>query len=541
MTLLNTTIPAPEQDTEEIREIPKSALPNKGLACFGAPGVGKSKALRGLAWLLFLDEIPTVLLDMKGDTIDYFLDKLIRNLSYLPQDVCDKYWERVVYIDMHGQYGYVVPFPFFYRLGTERSLWEISERYLQVLLRSDPGLADRPIMGWPPMHKMGVYAGMVLSALSFQITEIFDLLRNPEQWDSRFSQARSRYPTVTEAVNYFRTEYIPMRQTDRERLNTALLNKLFPIRLDRRLRAMFGASQPGISFAEAAPKNHMVLMDCRHIQGDMRRFKSQLVIDYLMAYIKSRGRSPTPFAVIFDEFPQMTVNVSSGTNPLAAAFDSLIQAYMRSSQIWLAIGLQSPLQLDEQLRQTVLPLGSYLIGQQTTPAAARILAESVYRLDRYKVWYTRTIYTRVARGEEQPVVSQYMPLDLQREQLANRIRNLRRFQFLLRPGVNEGEIGTAVYPVSIKTVDPGQFPDREVLEPLYPILAAGSGTWVDDLIKEREARLTPHQPQETPRRQGAPRRRSPEPPREETAPEPQDPEPTPKSLRRTIQRRRLIP
>jgi hypothetical protein len=164
-----------------LRAIPKSALP-RGVACFGAPGVGKSRYLgRGAAWLLFLSESPQVIFDSTGGTIDNFLDKVIRNLAYLPQDECDKVWERIVYCDMNAQDGYVIPWPFFYRLGHERSMWELSERYLQVLLKSDPGLAQRPIMGWPPMHKIGVYAGMVLAALSYQITEIFDLLRHPDQ------------------------------------------------------------------------------------------------------------------------------------------------------------------------------------------------------------------------------------------------------------------------------------------------------------------------------------------------------------------------
>jgi hypothetical protein len=303
---------------EAIRGIPKLALP-RGTACFGSPGVGKSRYLgREAHWFLFLDEIPTIVLDPTGGTIDNFLDVLIRHLAYPDQEVCDEAWERIIYCDMHGKDGYVIPWPFFYRLGTERSLWEISERYLQVLLRSDPSLATRPIMGWPPMHKIGVYAGMILSALGFQITEIFDLLQQPQHWHDRFQEAQHRYPTVAEAVAYFRETYLPMRPGDRERLTNPLLEKLFPIRLDRRLRAMFGGAKPGINFAEVSAKGQIVLLDFRHVRGHMLRFKLLLVFDYLMEYIKSRGRSPTPLGIVLDEFPQMTVKVSEGTNPLAS-------------------------------------------------------------------------------------------------------------------------------------------------------------------------------------------------------------------------------
>jgi hypothetical protein len=37
---------------------------------------------------------------------------------------------------MSGKDGSIVPVPLFYCLGTERSLWEVSERYLQVIKKS---------------------------------------------------------------------------------------------------------------------------------------------------------------------------------------------------------------------------------------------------------------------------------------------------------------------------------------------------------------------------------------------------------------------
>jgi hypothetical protein len=523
-----------------IRGIPKTAMP-RGLACFGAPGVGKSRYLgREAVWFLFLDEFPTIVLDPTGGTIDNFLDKVIRHLAYPTQETCDEVWERILYCDMHGKDGYVTAWPFFYRLGTERSVWEISERYLQVLLRSDPSLATRPILGWPPMHKIGVFAGMILSALGFQVTEIFDLLQQPQHWLDRFHEAQYRYPTVAEAVAYFRETYIPMRQSDRERLTNPLLEKLFPIRLDRRLRAMFGGAKPGINFREVVAKNQCVLLDFRHVRGDMLRFKLLWVFDCLMEYIKSRGRSKTPLGLVLDEFPQMTVKVSDGTNPLVSEFETLINIYMRSSQIWLILGLQSPLQLDMQMGQTVLSLGSYLIGQQATPAAARILADSLFLSDPFRVKRYRERYhyvppwgqTRDSGITEEP---EYLPLLEQREIYANCIRKLRQYQFLLRPAVNEGEIGQAVFPLSIRTLDPGQFPDRELLAPLYPKLAARSGTHVDVLIKEQEARRNSARTHQAPIRHSSPETGS-----KGAVPERQESAPVPEPPRRTIQRRRLV-
>jgi hypothetical protein len=44
---------------------------------------------------------------------------------------------------MHGSDGYISPFPLYYALGKE-SLWDISDRYLQVILKSDARTPDCP-------------------------------------------------------------------------------------------------------------------------------------------------------------------------------------------------------------------------------------------------------------------------------------------------------------------------------------------------------------------------------------------------------------
>jgi hypothetical protein len=133
---------------------------------------------------------------------------------------------------------------------------------------------------------------------------------------------------------------------------------------------------------------------------------------------------------------------------------------MRSSQVLLFLGLQSPLQLDPELRQLVLSLGSYLIGQQATPLAARILADNLFLTDPFKVKRYRERYHYVpawGHNRDDGVTEEpdYLPLLEQREIYANCIRKLHRYQFLLRPAVNEGEIGQAVFPISIRDVDPG--------------------------------------------------------------------------------------
>jgi hypothetical protein len=372
----------------ELFSLPNSAR-SRDIACISAPGTGKSTFFgRVLAFLDFVLERPQVIIDPGGGTIDQFLDKVANTLRDLPKDKRSAVWERIRYVDMAATDA-VCPFPLYYRLGTEQSLLEVSERYLDLILKSNPWLLTAQVLGWPPLHDLGTHTGMVLAALDLQITQAQDLLRRPEEWAGRFAEAESRHPEAAAAVAYFRDEYIPMPLTERRRLTNPFFEKIFTFNLDAQLKAMFGSPKPGINWDEVSAKNQTVLLDFRNVRGENRRFKLLWVFAFLYEWIKARGRRVQPFGLIIDEFVALTQRVLASDNPLAVELDEFIQQYMRSSQIWLTIGLQSPHQLDDQLRQTVLCLGTYLFGQAATMAGARILADALYLRDPYRVKYWR--------------------------------------------------------------------------------------------------------------------------------------------------------
>jgi hypothetical protein len=357
----------------------------------GAPGTGKSTLFgRVIAFLDFVMERPQVIIDPTGGTIDHFLDKVGNTLRDLPKHKRSAVWERIQYVDM-GSTEYICPFPLYYRLGTEQSLLEISERYLDLILKSNPWLLTAQVLGWPPLHDVGAHTGMVLAALGLQITSAQDLLRHPEEWEGRFSEAVQRHPEAAPAVSYFRDEYIPMRPTDRRRLTNPFFEKIFTFNLDPQLKAMFGSQTPGINWDEVSAKNQTVLLDFRNVRGENRRFKLLWVFAYLYEWIKARGRREQPFGLIIDEFVALTQKVLAGENPLAVELDEFIQQYIRSSRIWLTIGLQSPHQLDEHLQQTVLSLGTYTFGQAATMEGARLLADALFLRDPY--WVKHYIQT----------------------------------------------------------------------------------------------------------------------------------------------------
>src|ERR687896_1190176 len=127
-----------------------------GIYLLAGRGTGKSRLMgRKIAMQDYLAGFPQVIFDPVGATIDNFLDAVTGFLQYIPADERHLFWDRITYVDMSGKDGIVVPFPLYYRLGTERSLLEIAERYLQTIIKSNPALFQAQVLGWPPLHRIG--------------------------------------------------------------------------------------------------------------------------------------------------------------------------------------------------------------------------------------------------------------------------------------------------------------------------------------------------------------------------------------------------
>ena len=515
------------------RTLPASARV-MGLYLLAGRGTGKSRMLgRKIAFGDFLAGVPQVIFDPVGATIDNFLDKVTWFLYAYPQLAQDPIWDRIIYVDMSGKDGVVVPFPLYYRTGNERSLLEIAERYLQTIIKSNPALFQAQVLGWPPLHRIGVYSGMVLSALGYQITEAEALLDNPEAWEASglFAKAEQVSPEAKQAVAYFRNKYIPLREADRARFTTPFLDKIFTFPLAETLRAMFGASTPGINWNDVARKGQTVLLDFRREQNEeMRRFKMLWAFSYLYEWIKTRGRQDdNPFSVIIDEFAHMTQQVVSGKNPLAQERDEFINVFMRQHTIWFTAAHQELYQIDEQRRNTMLSLGTYILGGTSSMESARELADALYFRDPFWVKDAEPIYGRRYQHSPLEVIDvklHFMPLEEQTELFAKRIKKLGRFQFLLRPAIAEGHIGSEVLPLTIRDLDRDketgeyQFPDIPLMQRLRTALARQSGIPIQRLLQEQDARIPQTVPELT-------RRLTPPQPRQPSRQARQQTQPTP--------------
>jgi hypothetical protein len=103
-------IPANQKPEKKTQSLPLSARA-MGIYILGARGSGKSRLSgRILAWQDYRAEIPLVVIDLLGGTIDNFLDKLFRFLQYVHPAKHAQYWSRVHYVDMSGKDRDITPF-----------------------------------------------------------------------------------------------------------------------------------------------------------------------------------------------------------------------------------------------------------------------------------------------------------------------------------------------------------------------------------------------------------------------------------------------
>jgi hypothetical protein len=419
---------------------------------------------------------------------------------------------------------YIVPFTLIYQTGSERSLLHIAERYINVIRMSHPDLLRAEVYGFPPLHYIACHTHIVLAALGLPITRAEDLLRHPEEWmrSGTFAEAVKRNPQAAPSVAFFQEEFIPARPADRRRLLNPYFEKIFTFSLDVNLRCQFGGLKPGIDWEEVEEEGQTILLDFRdETDPEMRRFKLLWVFSSLYEHIKRRGRREHPLAITIDEFSAMAHKVTDGTNPLAVMLDEFIQQYLRNHNTWLTVAHQSIEQIDDQLRQTLLSLGTYLFGRSATMPEARILADVLYKRDPLRVKHFHKVWGKVdppplLRGysrygydpyperysdyrmreptfpyyvlDTEP--GEYMSLEEQQEEAARRIAELRLFEFLCRPAIREGEISHSVIPVSIANLDfddetgEYQFPNYDRVARFRAALEAQSGIPAATILKE---------------------------------------------------------
>lgn len=458
-----------------------------GIHLMAGKGSGKSRLMgRIIGWLDFIRGIPQVIFDPHGPTIDNFLDKMIR----MPPKIQKRLWPRVLYVDMSGKAGRVIPFPLFYRFGQE-SLYEVSQRYLDVIRKIDPYLQTASIEGWNALWRIGTYTGMILSALGLQVSEAENLILHPQNWISRLEQATQKYPELTPAVNHL-LQLSKEKEGNRSRKVGSFLNKISIFALDDSMKAMFGSNQMGIDWNEIVDQKVTVLLDFRHEHDvERRRFKMVWAFNYLLDFVKHRGAGRhQPIGLIIDELTSLFSLQALTSDLFGSEMDELINVLARNYRLWLTIAHQEMFQLTERLFKSLMTMGTQILGVTTDPYAARYLSDLYFEYRPYWIKKLEPIYGSYLG---MPVLIDHRKVEFTiEEQLLVQsyfFRKLPPFHFLVRPAPGEGNIQGKLREMSIENFDRGLFPHPHYVPLVREKLMKRNGVEIKKIlaeIKERE-------------------------------------------------------
>jgi len=497
--------PAPVTIPKRPDRKPLVVIPDKsrgmGLSVWATRGAGKSRLLgRIIAFQDFSRGVPLVILDPIGGTIDNFLDKVSRR----PLAERVKLWQRVRYVNMNGQDGRIIPWPIYYQAYKGERFSDVSQRYIDVVARTDPDLARAAIQGMNAFVPVAHAAGIVLAALGLGITEARSLIEEPTRWEQRLAAVAGTYPETAPAVAQCRAlaKLSAAEQTNRL---TAFKSKLSLFELSPNFRAMFGATKPGINWHDVIDSRQAVLIDFRDVKGPDKKFCLLWVYSSLVNYIKHRGHGRhTPLSFIIDELSYLVGASGPNLDLLTTDIDELINRIARSHRVWLTIAGQELFQLPEQIKQTVLAMGNVLFGQTSHPATAEELAKRYYPYDPRRIKKTESIqgvvfpglsggrfgrsipprYGTVGVRTTEYTVAEQITLD------SRVFLELQPFHFLLGQSSREGELPITLQPLTIQRLDHGQHADTTKTSLLRSELMRRDGTSEAALLAAIANRLT---------------------------------------------------
>ncbi|MGY1710353.1 hypothetical protein ACI8AC_12675 [Geodermatophilus sp. SYSU D00758] len=494
--------------TPDPGELERCLLPDaaRGMGVFfcATRGTGKSRTLgRIMAWQDFNREepIPLVVLDPVGGTIDNLLDKIGRE----PLTKRRQLWKRVRYVNMNGQDGRVIPWPIYYEARPGERFSARSERFVEIVRRADPALQTASIQGLNALAPLALAGGIVLSALGLGITELWSLIHTPQRWDGRLAAVETLHPETAAAIAELRA-LGQLNARDWASKAGSLRSKLSLFQFHPNFRAIFGAATPGINWQEVVAKRQAVLLDFRDIENaEVKKFCLLWVYQSFLTFIKQRGHNHmgSPVSFIIDELSYMVGNASLPGDPLAGDIDELVHRISRSHGIWVTLATQELFQLPEQIRRTVLSMGTVILGQTSDDQAAEELARRFYRYDPYLVKKSRTIYGPLpSPGKEfreplsLPVGSQTTEFTKgEQNYLNSRIfLDLQRYHFLVGQSEREGELPTTLRHVTVEDIDAGEYPERSVTDSFRSQLMRRDGIPEQAILQEIDTRLQVPEP-----------------------------------------------
>lgn len=476
-----------------------SALKN-GLHILGGPGSGKSRLLgRVIGWQLLQRGRACVILDPTGGIVSNLLDKLVR----LSREERQLLWPRLVYIDV-GATDYIVPSPLYYRLDAQDTLFAIANRFPAVLKRLDPQLQSAPILGWNSLFECALFAGQIAAALDRQIDFVTDLITQPRLYKEELRQVLAAHPTLSAAVTYFRELMDPTSSGLRERRTGSFANKLLPFTADPLMQASFAASERGVDWEQVVREGQTVIVDFQGERDPERRqFKLLWWFRDFIDFVKQRGMAGRghELSLMIDEVTQLLGHrTGDGHSVMAEDMEELVAVLARNYGVNVTIAHQNLSQVDERIRNVLMGMGTQMIGLISGPEDALYLARQFFRYDPYWVKKREPVWMNTEQpdtygfifGQAVPTIIDYRNVEFTPEeqmlQAMEHFHTMPKFQFLVRPALEEGQLGTTLKRVSIAQLDRSQYPDDAEIAELRGYLRQKGGIPVEHLLTEIHSR-----------------------------------------------------
>jgi len=251
------------------------------------------------------------------------------------------------------------------------------------------------------------------------------------------------------------------------------------------MRAIFGASQPGVNWQTVISDGLAVLLDFRQdFDVERRRFKMIWTFNYFLDFVKRRGAGRhTPISLMIDELSSLfSVDTLNG-ELFGKDLDELINVIARNYRIWLTIAHQEQFQLTERIQKALMTLGTQIIGITSDWEASLTSAKQFFRYDPYWVKKYEPIGAQGYRSVEFTVEEQI-------QMASHKFTDLGRFQFLVRPALKEGSVMGCMLPISIYGFDHGLYPLQDQILRARELLTKRSGKSVNEILVEIDNRLS---------------------------------------------------
>jgi hypothetical protein len=222
------------------------------------------------------------------------------------------------------------------------------------------------------------------------------------------------------------------------------------------------------------------------------------------------GRNQEILLVIDELADMLAQQTSRGQSLLAAELEELAVRHARNYGVNLAIAIQSLSSVEPGIQNVLMQMGTQIVGRIANPDDALTIAKQLLVFDPMRikkvenVWFGMQEAIGYGQHVTKPTIIDQRTVEYTSDEqfliLADHLKQLQRFEFMLRTATAEGNISHKVREVSIANDDRDQYPDEAYLAYVRSYLRYEKGVPVQELLDEIAQRRAPTQLERKPKK-----------------------------------------